>query len=330
MTFLKYIKDNLLNIFFWFLFIIIVDVMLLFLAVNQADIILLNTIYLIFILIYHGLSFYKRRKYLKELYKKFEDLKDKNLICEFIEEPTQEDYKIFYEIIKESGESLNNSIAENEKFSKEYSDYIEKFVHEIKLPISVIKLIVERLENDDSRKIKEETAKIEFYIEQVLYFARSGNVENDYFIKETNVEKLVKNVIIKHKSSFIERKIAPNINCGDIYILTDSKWFEFILSQIVDNAIKYSSEKHKKSIEIFTNVTENSIDINIKNFGYTIPKSDLNRIFEKGFTGENGRKIQHSTGIGLYLVKTLCDKLGHKISVKSQDNETTFTISVFK
>ena len=142
-------------------------------------------------------------------------------------------------------------------------------------------------------------------------------------IKSVNLENIINKVIIKNKNNFIENKIRLEIHDLDVMVKTDSKWMEFIINQILSNSIKYIAET--PIIEIYSVLNKNDVCLVIKDNGIGIDKDDLPRIFDKGFTGKNGRKKYNSTGIGLYLVKKLCNKLNNNVFVKS-DNGTTVKI----
>ncbi|MEG1009009.1 MAG: ATP-binding protein [Clostridia bacterium] len=164
--------------------------------------------------------------------------------------------------------------------------------------------------------INEEIEKIENYAEQVLYYARSNNVEKDYIIKKVLLSDIINNVIKKNKKSLISKNISINIDNLNEYVNTDLKWIEYIINQIIINSIKYSKPDNN-SINIFSNKNNDSISLHIKDSGIGIKSKNLSKVFDKGFTGENGRIIKESTGMGLYLCKKLCDKLNHNILINS-------------
>ena len=206
--------------------------------------------------------------------------------------------------------------------NEEYKEYIELWIHEIKTPIAVSKMIVENNPSEVTKNINEEIEKVEYFVEQALFYARSNNVEKDYIIKPMNLKKIINSVILKNKRSFISKKIKLNIHDVDRKVYSDSKWMVFILNQIIINSIKYS-KKDKAEIEIFSKEYKDNTVLYIKDNGIGIESDNLPRVFEKGFTGENGRKINKSTGIGLYLCKKLCDKLGQNIEINSVLNMET-------
>jgi glycosyltransferase involved in cell wall biosynthesis len=240
-----------------------------------------------------------------------------------------EEGKILKEIVQETGKSMLENVDKYKYLQEDYKEYIELWIHEIKLPIAAGKMIIENNKSEVTESINEELDKIENYIEQALFYARSNTVEKDYYIKKVNLKEIVNSSIIKNKRNLIQNKI--NIDAHDIntIVYTDHKWCMFILSQIIQNAVKYSKEDSKK-IEIYSEIKKENTILYIKDNGIGIRKGEITRVFEKGFTGENGRKRgQKATGIGLYLCKKLCNKLGLGLELNSEKDVGTEVKIVF-
>ena len=159
------------------------------------------------------------------------------------------------------------------------------------------------------------------YVDQILYYARSENPEKDYFIKELNLSDVIHKVLLKYRVYLLDEKISVKVNSLEKIIYTDEKWLIFIISQIIQNAVKYMNKKDKK-IEIDARENKDNVVLSIKDNGCGIKDSDLTRVFEKGFTG-NDRTKSKSTGIGLYLSKKICNKLGLEINIYSKYKEWT-------
>ncbi len=192
------------------------------------------------------------------------------------------------------------------------------------MPIAASKMIIENNKTTVTKSINEELDKVENYIEQALFYARSNTVEKDYYIKKSNLKEIVNESIKKNKNLLIQEKILLNIHDLDVIINTDSKWIVFILNQIIQNSIKYRKKEDSLSIEIYAVQKKEKVILYINDNGIGIKKGEIARVFEKGFTGTNGRlSNKKSTGIGLYLCKKLCDKLGIKIELNSNENEGT-------
>lgn len=191
-------------------------------------------------------------------------------------------------------------------------------------------MIIENNKNEITKSIEEELTKVENYIEQALFYARSNTVEKDYYIKKVQLKDMVNESIKKNKKALIHEKISVNLHDLEYEVNTDSKWMEFILNQIVQNSIKYKKQNANSQIEIYAKKQKENVILLLKDNGIGIKQGEITRVFEKGFTGTNGRlSNKKSTGIGLYLCKKLCHKLGLQIELNSVQNEGTEVKIVF-
>lgn len=272
-------------------------------------------------------EFFQKRSFYKTLLKNLDELDRKYLLSEMTEEPSFYEGRLLCEVTKAADKSMNDEIAKYRRASQEYREYIETWVHEVKTPISSSRLVIENNKNEVTLNLYEELVKIENFVDQALFYSRSNTVEKDYVIKQTTLKELVSSVLRKNSALFIEGKISVQTSALDKMVFTDVKWTDFILGQILMNSVKYRSDSPK--IEIYGLQSDNSVTLVISDNGIGIPQKDLERVFEKGFTGANGRKTAKSTGIGLYLCKKLCDKLNLGISVASTENAGTVVSLVF-
>lgn len=189
-------------------------------------------------------------------------------------------------------------------------------------------MIIENNKSKVTKSIDEELDKVENFIEQALFYARSNTVEKDYYIKKVILREIVNESIRKNKNILIQEKITVNIHDVDLEVCTDSKWIVFILNQILQNSIKYKNENG--NLEIFAKQNNENVVLYVKDNGIGIKRGEISRVFEKGFTGTNGRiSNKKSTGIGLYLCKKLCNKLGIGIELTSVENEGTEVRLIF-
>ncbi|WP_092926936.1 sensor histidine kinase [Romboutsia hominis] len=303
------------------LFLITASIML-FVKVNISIITMVFLIWFTPISIYILMEMIKHKKYYDELVSISENLDKKYLISEVISEPEFIEGKLVYNILKSSNRNMQEHVKYFKNMQSEYQEYIETWVHEIKTPIASLMLIMENHEDNIPNSMKYEVKKIENYIDQVLYYSRSNDVSKDYIIKKFNLERIIRCVIRKNASDFINKRIGIDIKEINFNVYSDEKWVEFILNQIINNAIKYSKESEGK-VSINAVKNKNNIILSIKDNGVGINEKDIDRVFEKGFTGENGRIFGKSTGIGLYLCKKLCDKLGLGINIVSKQQEGT-------
>lgn len=273
-------------------------------------------------------EYIKKKSFYGNLLFIFDELDKKNLIAETITPPTFKEGRILFDVVKESNKAMLEEINKYKYLQEEYREYIELWVHEIKTPIASSRLITQNNKSDSMNSINEELGRIEAYIEQVLFYSRSNNVEKDYIIKEINLEKLCFSILKKNSLMFIKNKIGIETNGLDLMVYSDSKWLEFIINQILTNSIKYLN-KTSAHIKIVAKEQKNGIVLSIEDNGIGIQKSEVPLIWNKGFTGTNGRKTEYSTGMGLYICRKLCDKLGLSIDAQSEQGIGTTINIVF-
>lgn len=280
----------------------------------------------ILILYIIGLSieYFVKRNFYKKLFNILNELDDKYLITEIISSPNFIEGKILKELLEGINKSMIENVNKYKYLQEDYKDYIELWIHEIKIPIASGKMVIENNKNDITKSIDEELDKVEGYIEQALFYARSNTVEKDYYIKKVNLRDIVNDSIKKNKSILIQEKISIDIHDVNLQVSTDNKWVIFILNQIIQNSIKYRKQDKSLEIEIYAKQGTENVILYVKDNGVGIKKGEITRVFEKGFTGTNGRlSNKKSTGIGLYLCKKLCNKLGIAIELNSSENQGT-------
>lgn len=191
------------------------------------------------------------------------------------------------------------------------------WVHQIKTPIAAMRLILQGSEAPESLELAEELQRVEQYVDMVLCYLRLDGDSTDYMIKEYSLDKMLKQVIRRHASVFIRKRIQLNYENTGIYVVTDEKWLTFVLDQIFSNALKYTPSGS------ITVTVEKPKTLCIRDTGIGIASEDLPRIFERSYTGNGGRTDQRASGIGLYLCRRICDNLGHRILVTSVPGEGT-------
>lgn len=276
-----------------------------------------------------AIEYFKKKKFYDNLSNMLEELEEEYLITEIINTPDFLEGKLLKNTIETIDKSMLENVNKYKYMTEDYKEYIELWIHEIKIPIATSKMVIENNKNAITKSIDEELDKVENYIEQALFYARSNTVEKDYYIRKVVLKEIVNESIKKNKSSLIQEKISINIHNLDIEVNTDNKWIVFILNQIIQNSIKYR-RKENSAIEIYANQGKENVILYIKDNGIGIKQGEITRVFEKGFTGTNGRlSNKKSTGIGLYLCKKLCNKLGIGIELNSVQNEETEVRLVF-
>lgn len=329
MKFIDFIKGKILTISLIILAICTIEI---FLLVYDVGLILKVYIPIIILFVYFiGLiiEFNNKKEYYNKLLLNLKELEQKYLITEVIEKPDFIEGKIFYEALQEVDKSMCENVNKYKYIQEEYKEYIELWIHEIKIPIATSKLIIENNKNQITKNIDEEINKIDDYIEQALFYARSNMIEKDYMIRKTNLKDIINSVIKKNKSQLISKKIKIEIKDIDEYVYTDSKWINFILNQIIINSIKYS-KLDNPTIKIASRKLKENVILYIRDNGIGVKKGEITRVFEKGFTGTNGRIIgKKSTGLGLYLCKKMCDKLNIGIEFNSVEGIETEVKIIF-
>ena len=330
MKFGSFIKDKILQISLIVFGIATIEIFLLAYPYGNFIKIYIPLSLLILYFISIIVEYFKKKLYYQNIYKTLDELKEKYLITEVIENSSFVEGKILKEILEQIDKSMIENVNTYKYLQEDYKEYIEMWIHEIKIPIAASKMIVENNKNEITKSIDEELDKVENYIEQALYYARSNTVDKDYYIKKNKIEDMVNECIKKNRKVLIGEKISINTHDLKISVNTDSKWIVFILNQIIQNSIRYRKAEGQAEIEIYSVKGKENVILYIKDNGMGIKKGEITRVFEKGFTGTNGRMLnKKSTGIGLYLCKKLCDKLGMAIELNSIQNEGTEVRLVF-
>ena len=318
MSLKNFIKEKILLISLLILALVTIEIFLIAYDVHNFIKIYIIVFPLLLISISLSIEYYNKKAFYNKLEKNLQDLNEKYLISEIIETPNFIEGKILKEVIQDVDKSMIENVNKYKKIQEEYKEYIELWIHEIKIPIATSKMIIENNKSEAGRSIDEELDKVEDYIEQALYYARSNTVEKDYIIGKVELREIVNTAVIKNKNLLITNKVNLDLHGLDRWVYTDSKWMVFILNQIIQNAVKYGRNEDSK-LEIFAEEEKEKVILFVKDNGIGIKSSEICRVFEKGFTGENGRIIgKKSTGIGLYLCKKLCEKLEIGLGLESE------------
>lgn len=329
MRFKEYLKDK------------IIYISLLVFAVITIEILLIPYDMQIFIKIYVAVAiiaafligflveYYSKKNYYDTVKSRIRELQEEYLIMEVLPKADFTEANILEDAIRDIGKSMLENVNKYKYLQEDYKDFIELWIHEIKIPIATSKMIVENNKNEITASINEELDKIDNYTEQALFYARSNTVEKDYIVRKIQLKEIVNASILKNKAQLIQNKISIDTKNLDETVCTDSKWCIFIINQIIQNSIKYSKNADRQ-IEIYGERKKENIILYIKDNGIGIKESEITRVFEKGFTGENGRITgKKSTGIGLYLCKKLCDKLCIGLELNSKKDEGTEVKLIF-
>ena len=317
----QFLKEKVLTIFILLFGIITIEIFLMIYNVGVFIKIYIPIIIIGLYIISISIEYFKKKKFYDNLSKILDDLEEKYLITAIVNNPN---------LLEQVDKSMLENVNKYKYMTEEYKEYIELWIHEVKIPIAASKMVIENNKNATTKSIDEELDKVENYIEQALFYARSNTVEKDYYIKRVSLKEIVNESIKKNKNSLIQGKIFINIHDLNLEVNTDNKWIVFILNQIIQNSIKYRKKEEGSTIEIYAESGKENAILYIKDNGIGIKNGEITRVFEKGFTGTNGRlSNKKSTGIGLYLCKKLCNKLGIAIELNSVQNEGTEVRLVF-
>ena len=292
---------------------------------SYASIFLILLIWIVILTVCLAVSYYSRKVQMEKLLNLAEQLEERYLLSEVMEKPERADDLVYYRLLKLAGKSMLEQVNGVRMERAEYKEYVEQWVHEIKTPITAMKLLCENIHSQETKELLVEIEKVNRYTEQALYYARSEHTEKDYSVREIRLFDVVHQSIAENKYLLLQNGVGIEPQETDDSVYSDEKWLCFILNQLIVNSVKYRTEL--PILKFYTERQGNQVILCVQDNGIGIDSSDLQRIFEKGFTGQNGRNaLQNSTGIGLYLCKRLCDKLGIGICADSNGSGTTFKL----
>lgn len=253
---------------------------------------------------------YRRHKFFEELHRRNTEL------ISALPEPegiVDFDYQQLISVLKEK---IAEITAQTDSRIRDTVDYYTVWAHQIKTPIAAMRLTLQKEDVPEARRLASELSRIEQYVEMVLVFVRLGSDYSDYVFARQDIDEIIKSSVKKFASEFIDCRIRLEYDSVDIQAVTDEKWFAFVVEQLLSNALKYTREG---SIKIYS---EGKV-LCIKDTGIGIAPEDLPRVFDKGYTGCNGRTDRRASGLGLYLCRRICQNLGIDISISSTVGEGT-------
>ncbi len=347
MGFKKYLKDRITyTIIYYLSILLVIFIMMLDLIIRKEPIKISNVFYcLILSSILLGLliviDYSKKKKFYEPINYGME--REENLEYIFnIPENISKEHDFLKEVLTRNYLIYMSILEKNQKKFKRQMDFNNRWIHEMKTPVSVIKLMlenekdknIEEITRKNYESIEEEIEKLSNGLEMALHTLRINDFELDFKVEEVSLNEIIRTVINENKSTFIVNSIYPKLVAEEnVIVKSDKKWVKFIISQLLSNSIKYTKVKENGDKNIILHIYEENgkTILSIRDKGVGIPKGDLDRVFEPFFTGKNGRKYLESTGMGLYLLKDICDKLGHGIKVESIEGKgTTVSITFYK
>lgn len=332
MNFFHYLKDK--RNFFILNMIIMFFVSLMMIVSTDSrnavsNIVYTNMVIFFIVAIYVIIEYYYNREFYRELNDVVESNHEEFLAT--LPKPRNDEQLLYLELLKKVNSVHGDQLQKLYNEKMDHQDFITSWIHEVKVPIAAGRLL---MENSNGRtvenlvdKFEDELDRIENYVEQALYYSRIDSFSKDYFISEVVLDQVAKNSVKKFAKSFINKQIRFHMDNIEQVVHTDSKWLGFIMDQVFSNSLKYTGEGGEISVQFEEDRKEKRLQIQDTSIG--IKPEDISRVFEKGFTGSIGRSHAKSTGLGLYLAKEMALKLGHDLSIHSEDGKYTKVIIHF-
>ena len=328
MKYREYLKDNIISIILYLSTIILLFLMLNAFKLDVSVNLLVSIILLLCGISITVINFYRKNKFYKVFLNNLNQLSKKYLILETIPDANTYEEKIIVESLYEINKSMIENINDYQRNILEFKEFVEIWIHEVKIPISSMVLKCHNNKEKYDKSLLSIIRRLDNNIDEILYYVRSEDTEKDFSISEVDLKEVIHNISIKNKDDLLENNIRFEANIKKTIVNTDKKWLEFIINQIINNSIKYKKDKDSV-IRITSREDDDKTVLEIYDNGIGIPSKDLNRVFDKSFTGSNGRDRVKSTGMGLYIIKKLCDKLGHNIYIESTLKKYTKVIIEF-
>lgn len=329
-----YLADRVVPLAAWIAVIALVSWMLAILGLPGSAIAFLSGIMAACLAFTVAYGFVRCRRFYVELEAIISALSERSegyLASELIDRPQFLEGRIAYDALGAAGKSMNDEVARYRNMVNDYREYVETWIHEIKTPIAAAKLMSADLHGVQADKLKAELDRVEAYVEQALYYARSTSLQKDYSIREIDLAACVREAVKKNAQLLIGAGVSVSMGIEEgATVFADAKWTQFVIGQILANAAKYDSTSVAigSRQECGGTSGEHTV-LEIADDGCGIPAADIDSVFEKGFTGRNGRTHGSSTGMGLYLCATMCAEMGLGLGVASEDGVGTRVMITF-
>ena len=268
----------------------------------------------------------KCQRRLKELNAVMDGLNEKYLFGECAPPPKDAFERALFALFRRSGKSMIETVSDARAAGREYREYVESWVHEIKTPITAASLICRNMGGENKDKLLRELGQIEAHVERALFYARAESPEKDCLIRQCSLHQIVSDAIKNHQTLLIGQGVRIETEGfesreSEYPVYTDAKWASFIIGQILQNAARYHGEEPVISLTAMT--LGKQVRLSIKDNGIGIPAHELPRVFDRGFTGKNGRARGGSTGMGLYLCRRLTAFLQMDLKITSTEGTGT-------
>lgn len=300
---------------------------------GHANVFLILIFWILIVLIRMYREYIQKKRYFEEAGQILKKAEQRYLLGELLPAPRCLEDRLYRDMIRILSKSAIEQLRRMEDMEQDYREYIESWVHEAKGPVANIALLCENGRKADPASCKDilhmigmENRKLENQVDMVLYYARSRQVSRDFMIRETDLQAVAGEVLQKNRFLLIQHQVRAEVSCADP-VYTDEKWIAFILNQMILNSVRYRCAS--PVFRIRTKKEKDGVLLTMEDNGEGIREAELSRIFEKGFTGSNGRKHSDATGMGLYLCRKLCDQLGIRLWAESVQGKGTKMLLYF-
>ena len=327
MTVREFILDRLGRILFHIALLFAVSAFLLLTGTQSGIVTLLLIVCLLIYLLALLCDFGSTKKRLNELQAIMNGLDQRYLFTECAPKPHDLYERKLFDLLRLSGKSMIESVSDAQAAGKEYREYVEQWVHEIKTPITAAKLVCENIDSDTRRKLSQELAQIDAHVERALFYARAENPEKDFIISKAALSAICDAAIQAHRTLLIQNGVRLETENLDEIVYTDGKWVTFMIGQLLQNAARYRSAE--PVITLSGKRLGQQVQLVVCDNGIGIPAHELPRVFDRGFTGRNGRNRGGSTGMGLYLCKRLADAMEIGLQMQSTVGKGTCVTLTF-
>ena len=328
MTLSNYLKDRLIAYVIWAVCYVLTIIFLLAFRISWQPVLVVTVIDVMAVTFHEIWNFNRKKAFYDRIIAVAEELDQKYLLPEMLKAPGFFEGRLIFDTLYACNKSMAENVNDYKKQASDFREYIEMWVHEAKIPVASLRLISHNNPGPVSEKMNVQLKRVDDCIDNVLYYARSENAEKDCVIKEVSLKKVLSNVAVRNRDALQLAGGSLTADGLNMMVMTDGKWLEFMVGQLMANSMKYASPERPLEISVFVEDLGSTVVLHFRDNGIGIIESDLPYVFEKSFTGHNGRKSSEATGMGLYIVKNLCERLGHGISVSSKENEyTEFLIS---
>lgn len=327
MTFGEFLSDRLGRLLFHGVVLAAALIFLLATGTQSGTVILLLVILVLIFVLEQAADFVKCRARLDKLETIMAGLDKKYLFAECVSKAQNAYERKLLELFRMAGRHMVQAVSDAEAAQREYQEYIESWVHEIKTPITAAGLICRSSDPEVRHRLSPELAQIEAHVERALFYARAESPEKDFIVRQTDLVEITAQALNQHRTLLIQSGVKVDTDCFSQTVYTDGKWAAFIVGQLLQNAIRYRSEQ--PVVTLWAKQVGQQVQLIVQDNGIGIPVHELPRVFDRGFTGSNGRSRGGSTGMGLYLCRKLADCLQIDLQITSESGTGTTVRLIF-